>query len=523
MSIAVLLSRVLGLARELVLAALFGAGMVTDAYLVAFRIPNLLRDLFAEGALSQAFVSVFAGIEDQAERERLVRDTQRLLSAALTVVCLAVMFFAPWVVEHMASGFVGDPAKFSLTVRLTQILGPFLYFVSFAALAMGILNSLGVFFIPSLGSAAFNLVNVVVGGSLAWFFWDRGHEAAMLGWTIGTLIAGFTQWSVQWPALRAKGFLPLTGVLGFLKPRLLREAFRDARIKRILWIMAPAILGVAATQINVFVSTIYATSLAEGSVSWLSYAFRLMHFPMGVFGVALSTAALPQLAKLVKKRDEFSGTLVYAMSLAAVLAIGATAGLLALGHPIVAWIYERGAFSAFDSQQTAYGIYAYSVGLMAFVGLKIVVAAYYAFGAVWIPSVVSLLAIGLNILGMQILSKHFAHAGLALSTALVSMVNLLALIIVLRQKYKVQVLKAQLVKTFAACLVAAAAVFGPAYLYLRPWLMTQLAQSLPVRSALILGSVGLTAVLYMLLIAAIRPEGRTLLGRIKQKILRRPA
>jgi len=523
MSIAVFLSRILGLVRELVMAALFGAGMATDAYLVAFRIPNLFRDLFAEGALSQAFVSVFAGIEDQAERERLARNTQRLLSAILTVVCVLMIIATPWIIAHMAKGFAADPQKFDLTVKLTQTLTPFLYFVSFAALAMGILNSLNVFFIPSMGSAAFNLVNVLVGGGLAWFFWSRGMEAAIWGWSIGTLIAGFTQWSVQWPALRQKGFLPLSGVLAFLKPRLLVECVRDPQIRRIMWIMAPAILGVAAVQINVFVSTIFATSLPEGSVSWLSYAFRLMHFPMGVFGVALSTATLPQLARLLSDQEKFRATLTYAMSLAVVLALGASAGLIALGHPIIAWIYERGAFTSADSLQTANAISAYSVGLVGFVGLKIVAAAYYAFGAVWIPSLVSMLAIGLNVLGMELLSRHFAHAGLALSTALVSIVNLVALMVILKAKFKVSLFRAELGKTLAASLATSALVFVPAYLYLTPRLMElQTAHApLAVRSVWILGSVGLCGALYLALVSLLRPEGREIFKRFRAKIFKR--
>lgn len=521
MSVAVLLSRVLGLVRELVLAAIFGAGMVMDAYLVAFRIPNLLRDLFAEGALSQAFVSVFASVESDEERKNLVRDTQRLLSAALFVVCLLVVFFSTSLVESMAEGFAPGSEKFSLTIGLTRLLAPFLYFVSFAALAMGILNSLGIFFIPALGSAAFNFVNVALGSLLAWYFWDSGMVAAMWGWSIGTLVAGFTQWSIQWPALRQKGFLPMTGVLAFLKPSLLCQALKDQRIKKILWIMAPAILGVAATQINVFVSTIYATSLAEGSVSWLSYAFRLMHFPMGVFGVALSTAALPQLAKLVSKREEFSNTLVYAMSLAVVLAVGSTAGLFALGHPIVSWIYERGAFGSTDTMQTTYAIYAYSTGLLAFVGLKIVAAAYYAFAAVWIPSLVSLLAIGINVLGMQLLSKHFAHAGLALSTSIVSTLNMIVLIAVLKIKYKVVVVRWAFVKTLLASIFAAALVFAPAYLYLNPFLLSQFQHGIWLRTTYVLTSVAATGTLYLLIVSLLRPEGRVLTAKIFSKIRKR--
>jgi putative peptidoglycan lipid II flippase len=521
MSIAVFLSRILGLVRELVLAALFGAGMVTDAYLVAFRIPNLLRDLFAEGALSQAFVSVFAGIEDKAERERLARDTQRLLSGALALVCILLILAAPWIVDFMASGFRADPKKFDLTVKLTQTLVPFLYFVSFAALSMGILNSLGVFFVPSLGSAAFNLVNVVLGGGLAWYFWQQGVEAAIWGWAIGTLVAGFAQWGIQWPALRKKGFLPLTGVLAFLRPGLILECLRDPKIKRVLWIMAPAVLGVAATQINVFVSTIYATSLAEGSVSWLSYAFRLMHFPMGVFGVALSTATLPQLARLLSDPEKFRATLSYSMSMAIVLAIGASAGLIAFGHPIISWIYERGAFGAIDSLQTASAISAYSVGLIGFVGLKIVAAAYFAFGAVWIPSLIALASIGVNILGMELLSKYFAHAGLALSTALVSIVNLLVLMIVLKFKFKISLFTSQILRTFAASAAVAAMIFVPAFYFVSPWLDLFRNDSLLLRTMLILGVVLLSGCVYLTGVSVLRPEGRELIGRIRGKILRR--
>jgi len=520
MSLAVMLSRVLGLGRELALAALFGAGMVTDAYLVAFRIPNLFRDLFAEGALSQAFVSVFAPLDSKKKQEEFFQKTQRVLSASLIVVCFILFFFAPHLVEILAEGFRDEAGKFGLTVGLTKLIIPFLYFVSFAALSMGVLNSLGVFFIPSLGSAAFNFVSIVLGGGLALYLRKNGIESAMWGWAGGTLVAGFAQWFIQWPSLKSRGFQPMKGLLGVFKPYAVIQTFKDPLIKKLVFIMAPAVLGVAAVQINVMVSTIYATSLEEGSVSWLSYAYRLLHFPMGVFGVALSTATLPTLTKVIKNRELFEKTLSHSLSLASILAIGAMGGLIALGEPIISWLFERGAFTSVDTAQTYRAVATYAIGLMGFIGIKIVVTAYYAHAKVWIPSIISLSVIGLNILGMEYFSKLYGHAGLSLSTGLVALVNLVLLIVVLKKKFKVDLFKADFMKSLLFSVLAASVVFVPTYVYLRPWLLELLDHSFFVKTLCVLGAVGISGTVYLLLISVLRPEGRAIINKFASKLKR---
>ncbi len=436
MSGAVLISRFLGLAREQVFAWFFGAGMASDAYLVAFRIPNLLRDLLAEGALSSAFVTVFSRTDDPARSKEIARNVMTAISLVVGVVCIGIYFYAAELVAWMAPDFASVPGKQELTAQLTAVLSPFLLFASSAALAMGVLNSLGSFFVPSLGSAAFNLGNIVVGGGLAWYLRDQGQERAAWGFAVGSLVGAFWQWGIQWPALRKRGYRPLAGITGVLNPARLRVAFRDPALRKIVLLMAPSILAVAAVQVNVFVSTLFASSMAEGSVSWLNFAFRLIHFPMGVFGVALSAAALPSFSRLLHegKKDEFEATLQSALSYTWILAIGSAAGLIAFREPLVALLYEHGRFGTYDTYQTALALAAYAIALPALNSTKIFVQVYYGLDRVWIPSSISIFLVaafyGLATWG----ASRLGHVGLALATSATAVLNALSLGLLLRAR-----------------------------------------------------------------------------------------
>ncbi len=429
MGIAVFLSRILGLVREQVFAFFFGAGIFADAYLVAFRIPNLLRDLFAEGALSSAFVSVFSKSSGQEESLKLYKTVKIAFGAVLFFVTLAIFFAAPALVQFLAPRFLEDPEKFQTTVILTRIFSPFLFFASMAALAMGVLNTRGSFFIPSMGSAAFNVGNIVIGGGAAFFLKPWGPQAMVLGFGAGTLVGGFLQWAVQWPELRRKGFPQFAGLSQCTDLSSQKKAWSDSGLRRILKIMGPSVVSVAAVQINVLVNTLFATGLGTGSVAWLSYAFRILHFPMGIFGVSLSTASLPRLAKLRAENNlpEFSRTLVDSQIASLFLAVGSAVGIWTFAEPLCALFFEYGRFTRTDTLQTAEVLRAYAIGLFAFNGTKIFVQAFYAFEAVWIPSFVSIIAIIINYLGNSYFAPRFGVAALAGVTSAVAILNFFSL------------------------------------------------------------------------------------------------
>ena len=522
MSIAVFLSRILGLVREQVFAALFGAGLVSDAYLVAFRIPNLLRDLFAEGALSQAFVTVFSRTDTEEEKRRLARDVMTALTVIVGITCLGIALAAPYLVELMAGKFAAEPGKLELTIGLTRLFSPFLYFASSAALAMGILNTLGSFFIPAMGSAAFNLGNIVVGGGLAWMFSrsGMGPTSAIWGFGIGTLAGGFLQWSVQWPTLRQKGYMPWAGATGIFSSKRVAESFRDPGFRTILALMAPAILSIASVQLNTFIGTWFAASLEQGSVSWISYAYRLMHFPMGVFGVALSTAALPRLASLIKdnKRLEFGETLENALGMSWILALGSTCGLILFREPLISLLYQHGRFTYHDTQMTALALMAYAIGLVAFIQTKILVQAFYALNRVWFSSTISLVSVlmsaGLNF----VLARYFGHAGVPLSTALTAWAVTFALAIALRRQ-GVRFLSAKTWKLGFVSLVSAAISMGSLELLGVPtWLLAFRVQQgfLPFAMATLAVVAGAGA-FYVFLVALLTPQGRLLWQRLRSR------
>jgi len=426
-SVAVMCSRVLGLVREQVFAGLFGAGFAYDAFVVAFRIPNLLRDLFAEGALSAAFVTVFS----EYTTKRGPEDTWRLASNVLLFFALLIsaltlvgMYLADPLVNLLAPDFQSTPGKTELTVQLTRIMFPFLLFVSLGAVVMGILNTNGKFFVPAMSSTFFNLGSIVGGLSLAWVF-PRLGQPAIAGMAWGTLIGGALQLLMQLPTLRQVGF-----------------RFRwtcnpaDPGLRRILLLMLPATIGLSATQINIFVNTNFAAGCVEGSVSWLNYAFRLVQLPIGLFGVALSIAIMPILARQAAQKDIDSLKQTFTSSLVLVfsLAIPATAGLILLSEPIIRLIFERGAFTALDTLQTAQALTFYAVGLFAYSAIKVMVPVFYAIGNTRFPVMGSFLGVGANILTITLVIDSLQHRGIALSTSCAMILNFLFLGTVLYRK-----------------------------------------------------------------------------------------
>jgi putative peptidoglycan lipid II flippase len=426
-SIAVFFSRILGLVREQVLAGLFGAGTAMDAFVVAFRIPNLLRDLFAEGALSSAFVTVFTEYDQKRSREetwRLVNNVLALLTVVVSLTVILGMIFSNELVRLLAPDFSKVAGKVELTQQLTIIMFPFLLLVSLSSVLMGILNTRGYFFIPSLASSCFNMTSIIVGVGLALLFPLWGHPA-IVGMAIGTLLGGLSQMGIQVPVILRQGFR--------LKPVM---DLADPGLKRIGRLIVPAIIGLSATQINIFINTNFASRCAEGSVAWLNYAFRLVQFPIGLFGVAISIATLPVVARLATKRDYkvLGDTLVSSLTLAFALTIPAAVGLWVLAEPIVGLIFEHGRFSQSDTFMTAQALRFYSIGLLAYAAVKIVVPVFYALDDTRWPVIGSFVAVALNICIILATLDKLQHRAIALSTSVTMILNFMLLAIVLYRK-----------------------------------------------------------------------------------------
>ena len=435
-SLAVTASRVLGLVRDQVFAALFGAGLQYDAFLTAFRIPNLLRDLFAEGALSAAFVTTFTQVQQTKGSEEAFRLSNRVATAlmlVLSAICVVGWIFARSIVYWLAPGFYDVPGKAELTIHLTRIMIPFLLLIALAAKAMGILNARNKFAIPAIAPVFFNLGSVIGGLFLGFTVGPSLGLSPIEGMAFGTLVGGFLQFAVQWPSLRRAGFR--------YRPRL---DFYDPGVRQIMRLMGPAIIGTAAVQINVFVNTNFASEIVDpatgavlnGPVSWLSYAFRFMQFPIGVFGVAIATAALPPLSRSTSNPDyvEFRQTLAHSLALVFLLCIPSAVGLVVLGRPIVALVFEHGKFTSFDTVQTANALAAYSLGLAGYAAVKVLSPAFYALNDARTPMLISVGSIVVNFVMNSLLVGPFGHVGLAFSTSTVALVNFLLLAVFMRRR-----------------------------------------------------------------------------------------
>ena len=435
-SLAVMASRVLGLVRDQVFAALFGAGLQYDAFLTAFRVPNLLRDLLAEGALSSAFVTTFTQTLQQKGKDEALRLSNRvatLIVAAIVVISILAWIFTAEIVRALAPGFIAVTGKAELTVELTRIMIPFLLLIALAAQAMGMLNAFNIYGMPALASAFFNLGSIAGGLLLGYLIGPAIGLSAIAGMAYGVVIGGFLQFAVQWPSLRRCG-------VGYRAD----WNFRDPGVRQIFRLMGPAIIGAAAVQINVFINTNFASAIVDpatgavtnGPVSWLNYAFRFMQFPIGVFGVAIATATLPTLSRHSANPNygEFRQTLVHSLALVFLLCIPSAVGLAVLAQPIVALIFEHGKFSAFDTAQTANALAAYSIGLAGYGAIKVLSPAFYALNDARTPMLISLASIAVNYVMNSLLVSRFGHVGLAFSTSAVALVNFLLLAILMRRR-----------------------------------------------------------------------------------------
>jgi putative peptidoglycan lipid II flippase len=415
-------SRILGFVRDMVLARIFGATPAADAFFVAYRVPNLLRELFAEGSMSSAFIPVFT--EYQTLKSK--RDAWELASAVFTTLLTIVIgitilgiIVASGIVWLLAPGFHDDPAKLGMTTLLTQIMFPYLVFISLAALAMGILNSLRAFAAPAFSPVFFNIF--IIGCAL---FLSPMMAEPILGVAIGVVAGGAAQFAMQLPGLSLRGML-----FGFrFKPS-------HPGVRRIGALMVPSLLGLSVTQVNITVSTILASFFAGGP-TYLFYGMRLIQFPLGIFGVALATAILPTLSAQAARGalDELRTTLGFGLRMILFIILPAMLGLILLRQPIVHLFFEHGTFTAHDTAETARAVLCYSIGLWAFGGVRIIVSAFYSLQDTRTPAISAAIAVAANLVFSFLLMSSLGAAGLALATALAAMVNGGVLVAVLHRR-----------------------------------------------------------------------------------------
>lgn len=517
------MSRVTGLVREIAMARLFGAGMLNDAFVLGFRIPNLTRDLFAEGALSSAFVPTFTEyLSTKGKKE--AADLSNLVGTAIIVIvgsfCVLGAIFAPALVNLLAPGFHQVPRKFELAVTMTRIMFPFLLLVALAAQAMGVLNSCGVFGIPALASTMFNIGSVSVGVLLGFVLGPRIGVSAIEGMAFGVVFGGALQLLWQVPSLYKAGFA--------FRPKL---DWSHPGLRRTIKLMGPAILGNAAVQINVTVNTNFASAVSDavrgmdGPVSWLGYAFRFMQLPLGLFGVAMATATLPAISRSAATGnfDEFRLTLSRSLATVFLLTMPSAVGLVVLGKSIIGSIYQGGGFDFYDTQRTADALSFFAIGLPGYAGIKVLTPAFYALNDSRTPMMVSLASVGVNFTAALVMTQHFGfgHAGLALSTSAVALFTFVVQFVILRRRLGGlygRALVASLSKIAVACMAMGVAIAGSNALILgnagfsRGGFLTNLAISIP------LGLLAFYGVARQLGVSELDPAFRALASPILRRL-----
>ena len=414
-------SRVLGFARDMVIALFLGAGVGADAFFVAFRIPNLLRRLFAEGALSAAFIPTYVETlqtEGRPEAEKLARTSFTFTSMILAFITLLGIVLSPLIVRVTAPGFYDEAVKFALTVELNRIMFCYIFFISLVALASGVLNSMDHFAAPAAAPILLNISMILGIVVLTRYFGVAPFYA--LAW--GVVAAGILQLALQLPFLWAKGIK--------LRPNF---DFRQPALKKIGILFVPAALGGAVYQINVLIGTILASMLPTGSVSWLYYADRLVELPLGVFAIALGTAVLPSMSRQATNGDMpgLTRSVSFSLRIIAFFTIPASVALIVLSEPIVTMLFQRGKFTYWDTERTAYALICYTVGLWAFSGLKVVTQAFFSLKDTKTPLLVSIVAVVVNLAGGLILMGPMAHGGIALATSISAALNFAILFFIL--------------------------------------------------------------------------------------------
>jgi putative peptidoglycan lipid II flippase len=428
-SVAVMASRITGLLRESIMAHLFGAGLENEAFTLGFRIPNLTRDLFAEGALSSAFVPIFTEYLHKKKKEEAVALANLVATALILIVgaiCVAGVLLAPFIVGWFAPGFRDTPGKYELAVTMTRIMFPFLLLVALAAQAMGILNACNHFAVPATASTFFNIGSVVFGMLIGIVGGPSLGINRISGMAWGVVLGGGLQLLWQVPSLLKLGFT--------FQPQI---DWTHPGLRRILTLMGPAIIGSAATQINVLVNSNFASHI-PGALVWLGCAFRFMQLPIGIFGVAIASATVPSISRSITlgNLDEFRKTLSQSMAMVFLLTVPSSVGLAVLGRSVIGAIYQSGRFTASDTQQSAAALSFYAIGLAGYAALKVITPAYYALNDSRTPMIVSFLSIAINfvVAGSMTQVAGLGHAGLALSTSSVALAGFIILFTLLRRR-----------------------------------------------------------------------------------------
>jgi putative peptidoglycan lipid II flippase len=454
-TLAIMSSRVLGLAREMILAYLYGGEKRKwfDCFIAAFRLPNMLRDLFAEGALSTAFVTTFskrAQTEGDGSAWALANKVMTLATVVMSAISILGILFARPLTRLMAAGWVEDaPDKIEFTIYLARIMYPFILLVSLAALVMGMLNAKKVFGMPAMASTFFNIFSMLGGGLIGWWLDPGFGRTSLIGFAVGTLIGGLAQLVVQLPPLHRVGF---------------RFHFdfkwRDSGVRKVLQLMWPAVLSGSVVQVNVLFNSIFASYLTtkDGPLMWLNNSFRLIQLPLGLFGVAVATITLPAMARLATEgvTEDFKETLARGLKLVFLMTLPSAVGMALLAEPIIALIYQRGNFTAEDTAMTALALRTYAWGLVFYSGIKVLQPAFYAIERRYIPLLVSIAAVLVSV-GSNYLTVYqwrLGHEFLALGTSLSATVNFFLLFLAMRsvaRGMRGRELAGNLLKLLAAC------------------------------------------------------------------------
>lgn len=493
-SLMTLVSRISGLVRDVVMAALLGTGVMSDAFFMAFRIPNFLRRIFGEGAFSQAFIPVFSELTERntAQARDFVNSMSGMLAAITFAITVLGMIFAPAFVRVLAPGYIDEPEKFALTVDSLRIMFPYFFCISLVAMSGGILNTVNRFAVPAVTPVLLNICMIVAMWVLVPLLDDASQALA-----IGVLIAGFVQLAFQLPSLKKEGYLP--------RPRIDRN---NPAMRRVFGLMLPAIFSVSVAQINMIVNSILASFLITGAVSWLYFADRLMEFPVGVFGIALATVVLPSLSKEYTSgtAESFSKMMDWALRWVIVIAVPASFALYLLATPLLSTILQRGEFTAYSVEMSALALQAFAIGVCGFIFVKVLAPGFFARQDTKTPMKIAVIAVVVNIICSLILVRVLAHTGLALAISIAAWVNALLLFVVLLRKQIYRPESGWLWFLLRVALAVAAMCWCLRYLNDVPevWYARSLWERVTSLSVLVVAGAG--AYLLSLLVLGIRPQ-----------------
>ena len=502
---ATLVSRVMGYIRDMVMSWAFGTGLAADAFYVAYRIPNLLRELLAEGSMSAAFIPVFTETltkESKKSALHLANAVFARLLVILAVLTLLGIIFAPFVVKAIAWGFEADPDKYATTVALTRIMFPYLLFIGLAALAMGMLNSLRSFLAPALSPVMLNIMTISSVVLSLWLLPDPIYGVAA-----GVVLGGLFQFLIQVPGLRKQGMM--------MRPEFQPSHPGVAKVGRLA---LPIMLSSSVTQVNIFVSTILASFLATGSITYLFYGMRFIHFPLGIFGIAIATAVLPTMSAQAARgeAESFRETLSLGLRLVFFIMFPAMAGLIALRVPIVNLLLEHGQFDRISTAGTAAAILYYSIGLWAFAGVRIVAQAFYSLQDTKTPVKIAALAMAANIMLSIFLMGPLAHGGLALATSLAAMLNIGLLTLQLRKK--IGRMDGRRILTSLLRIVPASAAMAAIGWWVSRDPVWELRGNILYKSELLAGAMAVSVLFYVLAMWLVRSEElKFIWGMVKRK------